>query len=320
MKTKKTTTILAIAATLCLLACSSPERDGMSLANEINKCNASYLENVQKAESDFVAEFKEINYQTRFEAKQDYKNILMELNSTYQKAIKEVSELETEMRKKYADNYKQKVKFDAALSSGINQDLEDKAKALSMAEEIPEPVMAKVRTVIPSKPNILQIQKDLVGHSLSEGVDDGYYSSGWRWVLKNGEISNFRIESILSDTPKEYLFVANMRLTNEVGKSFDAKVKVRYVLPQNDDWTIEFVQSLGLSIVKTQVYNNCIRTDLDSYWSVLRIENNCDTALEVGLKIFKYNEWKKISVIVNPHNSESLYSVNDFRIGYVSIP
>lgn len=316
----KTTTILAITATICFLSCSSPESDGKSIANEINKCNASFVEHVQEAESNFIAGFKEINYQTRYEAKQDYKNLLIGINSTYKNAFESVKEHEAEILEKYSYNYKQQVKFSDALCSDINQDLANEAKSLSIAEEIPEPVMAKVRTIIPSKPNILQIQKDLVGHSLSEGVEDGYYSSGWRWVIKDGEISNFHIESVLSDTPKEYLFVANMRLTNEVGKSFDAKVKVRYVLPQNDDWAIEFVQSLGLSIVRTQVYLNCIRTNLDSYWSVLRIENNCDTALEVGLKILKYNEWKKTSTIINPHDSESLYSVNDFRIDYVSIP
>ena len=84
------------------------------------------------------------------------------------------------------------------------------------------------RTIDKAKPNVEQIRRDLVGHSLSEGVKDGYYPSYWRWPIKEGEISSFSIEQVIKDSSSEYEIVSNMRLTSRAGKSFNAKVRICY--------------------------------------------------------------------------------------------
>lgn len=315
---KKAVFFIIVTASFCLFSCSSPENDGKSMANKLNKCNESYLEEMQKMESNFIAGFNWAGFQTRKEAKQAYLDVAEEVYTKYRDALAEVYEQEAEMSKQYASDYKKKSKYDNALSSNIDQDLESKVVALTMATEIPESVMAKVRTVIPPKPDYLQIQEDLVGHSLSEGVEDGYYLSSWRWVIKNDEISDFNIESVLSDTPQDYLLVANMRLTSEVGKAFDAKVKIRYILPQNDDWTIEFVQSLGMHIVKTHMYDDCVKVEKDGWWYY--IKNHCELALEVGGKELHYSGWEKYSHVVEPHGSYCMHNPDEIIIDYVERP
>ncbi|MBO7635076.1 MAG: hypothetical protein J6S89_00690 [Paludibacteraceae bacterium] len=288
------------------------------MASKLNKCNASYLEEMQKMESNFIASFNSVGYQSRTEAKQAYLAVAEEVYSKYRDALAEVYEQEAEMSKQYASDYKKKTQYDNALGTNIDQNLESKVVALTMATEIPESVMAKIRMVIPPKPDYLQIQEDLVGHSLSEGVEDGYYLSSWRWVIKEDEISDFNIESVQSDTPQDYLLVANMRLTSEVGKAFDAKVKIRYILPQNDDWTIEFVQSLGMHIVKTHMYDDCVKVEKDGWWYY--IKNHCELALEVGGKELHYEGWRKFSHVVEPHGGYCMHNPDEIIVDYVERP
>ena len=317
---KKAVLFSIIMASLCFFSCSSPENDGKSMANKLNKCNESYLEEMQKMESNFIASFNGVGYQSRTEAKQAYLDVAEEVYSKYRDALAKVYEQEAEMSNQYASDYKKKSKYDNALSSNIDKDVESKVDALTIATEIPESVMAVVRTIIPPKPDYFQIQEDLVGHSLSEGVDDGYYSSDWKWIIREGEISGFTIENILTDNPQEYLIIAKMRLTSEEGKAFDVKVKIRYVLPQNDDWTIDFIQSLGMYIVKTGVYETCITKEKGAY-GYFYVVNNCDRHLEVGGKEFNvYGGWsEKRSFVVSPHDSYGMIC-DDFKIDYVEVP
>lgn len=297
------------------------------MANKLNKCNESYLEEMQKMESNFITGFNGAGFQSRTEAKQAYLDVAEEVHSKYRDALAKVYEQEAETSKQYASDYKKKSKYDNALSSNIDQDLESKVVALTMATEIPKSVMAIVRTVIPSKPDYLQIQEDLVGHSLSEGVENGYYSSGWKWIIEDGEISDFEIISVLSDTPNEYVIIATMKLTSMVGKAFNTKVKIRYILPACDDWRIEYITSLGMSVVKTGLYNDLINVERDNcndgFFVYTRrycyfIENKGDIPLEIGYE--KYDgTWSKESTVIKAYDTYQI-ECDDFRIDYVEIP
>lgn len=119
-----------------------------------------------------------------------------------------------------------------------------------------------------TKPNIEQIKHDLVGHSLSEGVNEGYYPSFWKWTIREGEISNFCIERVVEDSFAEYEFVSSMRLTSRAGKSFDAKVRLCYVFSETQGWNLQFVQSQGMHVVKTGKYNDCIKIEKDQFFFV----------------------------------------------------
>lgn len=184
---------------------------------------------------------------------------------------------------------------------------------------------AQVNTVTPkmvsaAKPDIEQMKQDLVGHSLSEGVDDGYYSSDWHWIIREGEISSFCIDRVITESSNEYEINTRMRLTSSVGKAFDAKVRIRYLFSQAEGWYIQFAQSQGMYIVKTGVYRSCITTKEGSF-GYFDVSNNCDIPLEVGGQEFrKYGGWgEKRSFVVMPHDEYGMICDN-FKIDYVEIP
>ena len=185
-----------------------------------------------------------------------------------------------------------------------------------------EPVNSVTPRVVNSnKPNIEQIKQDLIGHSLSEGVKEGYYPSYWRWTIREGEITNFSIEQVIKDSSAEYEIVSNMRLTSRAGKSFNAKVRICYIFNNSEGWHIQFVQSQGMYIVKTGKYNDCIKIDKDSYYSYFI--NGCDISLEVGGMQYCWvtagrQDWEKFYTVIGPH--EKFKMMYDYRIDYVEIP
>lgn len=304
-----------------LASCSSPESDGAGIAKKFNKCNETYLEKAHKAEADFVSSTDFKKFQYRADAKNAYWTAVKRVNDDYEKEISDISEEMIRGGKEFAGDYKKLSAYEGSIESGIDRDLDRMVKKEMSNKNIPEPVMAAVRTIVPPKPDNAMIIKNLVGHSLSEGTDNGYYSSYWKWMIEDGEISDFQITEVLSDTNDEYMFIAKMRLTSAVGKKMDAEVKIRYILPRDDDWTIEFVLSLGLKIVKTQLYNNCIRIEQCGWDKNNKcVINQCDVSLEVGYRKLAFdNVWYKDSYVVSPHGSYDIYC-KELIVEYVERP
>ncbi len=179
------------------------------------------------------------------------------------------------------------------------------------------------RSVDKAKPNVEQIKRDLVGHSFSEGVKDGYYPSNWRWTIKEGEISGFSIEQVMKDSSAEYEVVSNMRLTSCAGKSFNAKVRICYMFNESEGWHIQFVQSQGMQIIKTGNYDDCINAYVyrDAWSWTYCLENNCEIALEVCGLILESGTWNKFSKVIAPNSTEVVGRVvEDGRIDFVEIP
>lgn len=174
------------------------------------------------------------------------------------------------------------------------------------------------KTIDKAKPNVEQIKRDLVGHSLSEGVKDGYYPSYWRWTIKEGEISNFSINQVIIDSSTEYEILTSFRLTSHSGKSFDTKARICYIFNNSEGWHLQFLQSQGMYIVKTGKYTNCVEIVKDGWWYYLK--NYCELALEVCGKELHYNGWEKYSLVVEPHGSYCMYNPDEITIDYVERP
>ena len=168
------------------------------------------------------------------------------------------------------------------------------------------------------------ICRDLVGHSLSEGTPEGYYSRDWKWNIEEGEISNFRILSVRENTATHYTIDVQMRLTAVSGHcSYNAKATVYYVRGTRG-WELEMIKSRGVTIVKTHRYDDCIHQYRESYsihGGRIHLENQCEIALEVG---GRYNDgygWKKFSVTVSSHGEEIVGSfIEDYIIDYIERP
>lgn len=309
--------IILVLCSILTLSCTSPENDGAAMGMRVNECNKEYLEVLQKLDANFG---KTISYNSRKAAKSAYFAAKTEANTNYRIALDEIYQTASGKKKSY-NNHKSQSEFNAAFVNAIDSDLTNSVRAATADTKLPPTVLAYIKSIIPPKPSINQIQRDLIGHSLSEGVDNGYYPSYWRWTIKEGEISGFNIEQVLTNTNKEYCIIATMRITSMVGKTYNAKVRISYVLPETDDWTMEFVNSEGMHIIKSGKYDDLVKLEKDEYFYY--IYNNSDISLEVGgISLYwvtpSRQDWGRYSEIIGPHSSKKFY--DETYIDYVERP
>lgn len=179
-----------------------------------------------------------------------------------------------------------------------------------------------------SLPTEARIAADLVGRKLSEGVDNGYFSSNWIWTIEEREIRTLTI--LRKEVSRDYCsFDLVMTLQSHSSPTkYRAKVQVDYSL-MNNKWKLIMVKSKGVSVVKTGKYDDSISTKIDSDgWggvNCLKIKNNTDVSLLVGGVFLtnESNEWHKFSLVIEGlkvmgvGGTFSYGSVIDYRIHFV---
>lgn len=303
---------------LVLILCGScgvkPYEKGVSLAEEYNSCVSGYDKALEQTGSDFAATVKD-KYKSRSKAVEDY---FQELKKCHKKFLSKWNEIEEKERKTLnefgtgsdASEFQSGLKNSRTSSAFVK---EPDTKTV----QIPSSVMQQIRTIIPPKPDGNQIVRDLTGHKLSEGKTNGYYSQSWYWVIEENEISDFKIVSVEENTDSRYVVSVSMKLSSKT-RAYTAKAQVTYVLDDIKDWNIEFVRSLGMDIVKTGRYNECISTHKDG--SFYYIENNCEITLEVaGRYIGSDKSWNVFRETVDPHGSVHLYT-EEIETDYIERP
>lgn len=201
-----------VIALICFTACSSPESDGKKAATKVNTCCINYFNALEKCEKQFCDNFDASKFTTRNDAIQEYKTARQQVFLDFEKSMSEAEGFYKEKLLKYSKDYQVKRKLIESFDRTVDVSLKGKVMSSAYDTLLPPSVLSKIRSIIPSKPSPLQIPKDLVGHSLSEGIENGYQPSTWRWNIEDGEISNFNIESVLTDSPDEYILVAKCGL------------------------------------------------------------------------------------------------------------
>lgn len=310
---------------------SNPEKDGKNAAIMVNNYYTSCINNVRKCESDFVKNFNADNYTSRKQANNAYRAELKKVFEKHSQNIDAAKNHLYEMEVKYEKNESKWQEFKKAYNDNIDKSLQNKVASMKKSKKIPAPVAAKIKTVIPSYPGAKQMQKDLVGQSLSEGVseDEAWFDPEWRLKIKKGQIKNFKVLKVVKKTNKEYSVLASMTIVTPIN-SFSAKVQINYILPEIDDWKIEFVLSKGVKLNKTGKYDDCISCKIEpDGWGgtyALYITNKVDMELAVAGYIYSdtYDKWQKFAIKVAPNEKEhqvgGLFcggSVSDYKIEYV---
>ena len=178
---------------------------------------------------------------------------------------------------------------------------------------------------VSQKPSRGQIAADLVGKKLAEGVNDGWFAPEWRYEIKRGSIKGMNIEKTLKNTNTDYCIVALLKLQSEIN-TFMARVKVNYHLVQGK-WRMEFVNSLGMKIVKTHKYDDCIQFAIvDDGWggvNALQLTNKVEIELAVAGYFYAYGQWQKFAVKVGPHGQKQVGgtfgggSVESYKVEFI---
>ena len=188
---------------------------------------------------------------------------------------------------------------------------------------LPVAVMAQNKG---NKLTVERVKNDLVGHRLSEGVANGYHEEGWTFTIRKGCISNFKVTKVLEKTANRYTFVAQMHLS-ERHYGYNAKCKISYRRQSGQTWKLDYVRSMGMHIVATHDYDDCIRASVvDDGWGgtyCLKLTNTSEMTLVVGGDILTMDGWRRYSCAVEPHKSATVGgvmnggSVQRYRIAFV---
>lgn len=177
-----------------------------------------------------------------------------------------------------------------------------------------------------AKPGAARIARDLVGHTLSEGLDDGYHYDGWTWTIEQGEISDLKIERLLQNSNGSYRVVVSMKLSAGY-YCYATRAEVAYTLSQRGAWQFDYVTSLGMKIISDHRYDNCIRASvIEDGWGgtyCLHLQNISELTLAVGGSILAGGSWRHFSQIVAPHSDTNVGglfmggSVESYRIEFI---
>ena len=298
---------------LSLVGCGAdPYEQGIAFAKRYDSCIEDYNKALAKVVDDFSSESV---YQTRTEALNSYMENVMECFYDYQKKWTGIELDESKTIQKFKGN-EQVYEFQQGLAT--RKSAVFCMQPVIKTEELPANVKFEISSIQPKKPTAEQICKDLVGRSIGEGVEDGYYPQHWTYKIGEEAISDFKILSVEEETARSYKITASMLLNSDT-RSYKAKMTIRYVLDNIHDWQIEFVQSNGLHIVRTNLYDNCIRHYYENQY-FLYLENNCDIALEVGGKRIYDGEWHKFRDLVSPHQKIGIGYTKDYVIDYIERP
>jgi len=297
----------------------NPYQQGIKLAEEYDKCLSAYYDALEQAGENFADRLPG-KYDSRAKAINDYMALLCECHDEYLKQWNALENKESKVRKSVKSTADLS-EFDSGLST---RDMRVFASEPCLETvEISPAVLKQVRQINPPKPDEVQMTADLVGHTLSEGKENGYYPQSWKWkILENG-VSNLKITNVQESSSTRYVVTVSMRVSSDT-RAYDAKALVSYVLGDISDWQIEFVQSQGLDIVKTHRYDDCVKCYITRslIGRGLDAENNCEIALEVaGRELNCLGEWVTFCRIVPPHQSTRIsYNDTDFRVDYIERP
>lgn len=181
-----------------------------------------------------------------------------------------------------------------------------------------------------AKPTPNSMRYDFIGHSVTEGVTDGYFDTYWRYVIEDGDINNISVEEVINDDNQQYIAVLRLKLrgggnnndTNRSNYYYDTKVKIRYIYDPQQGWLLDYVNSLGMNIVSDHAYDDLVTMANNSIRS---ITNNGDISLTVGGQYLKDNVWKKFMLVVPAHGTSAplydgvciSYGVDDAVIDFI---
>jgi hypothetical protein len=317
----KTTFIIVLLFTF-LAACSSPESDGKKVAKQFCNCEKEKTDVKQKELSKLIQNFDAHNFQTRIAAREKVQTIDDKAAEQYRKCLQKVQENYRKTSGKYATNRKKNSQFEYAFKGYYTANVEPDNKTAPLVSQLNNMIL----TIIPPKPDLEKIKKDLIGRKITER-SNGYHRQGWYWLIEEGEIKDIQI--ISENKQGEAFFMELQLILQANGGAHKALINLTYILRQNDDWTIDFLKSKDINIIRTGNYDNCM-TVQRAGWSgefYLEFANHCDVALVVGgVVLSQYgSEWKKFSVVVEASKTNTVgglfsISVIDYEIHFIERP
>jgi Skp family chaperone for outer membrane proteins len=320
----KTKTLFFAVFALLFAACSSPESDGKKAARQMCDCKTEYSQNREKSYTELNDNLDSYHFETRNAVREKLAEIDDKLAIEFQHCQQKATAQYAKFRQRYAANYQKNSEFEYAYQNyqEINELQENRNP-----DQINKSINAKILSIIPPKPDVEKLKKDLTGRKISD-MENGWHRQDWYHEVKQGDIQEIEIKNERKQD-KDFVFSVRLLLQKESSGQEEAIIKVTYVLQDYDDWRIDFLETESLNIVQTHKYDNCITTQRIgwSYEYKLEITNRCDVALIVGGYVLseQKNEWQKFTTVVSANETKSvggLFSVSvlDYKIEFIERP
>ena len=233
---------ITLCMTFSIAACSSPESEGKKAAEKFCDCDKEFTAALGNMYKKFISNFDSYDFTTRKEAREKVEDMRDNLHTEYNNCLSKATQNKLNVGKKFITNSVEDEKFNSAFRA------QRKTVLPPNWDEDNDLVNEQILTVIPPKPNAKKICKDLIGRRITE-QPNGYRRQGWYWEIKEGEIKDIQIINN-NKQGKGYLFEVRLLLQAE-GGTHEAFVNLTYALRQNDDWTIDFLESKQLNIITT---------------------------------------------------------------------
>lgn len=178
-------------------------------------------------------------------------------------------------------------------------------------------------------PSLSRIQRDVVGHKISEGLAKCFHSEDWYWKIEENGIKNLKIEKTLRSTVSEYVVEVSCILSG-VHSSYKTRMRVTYLNEKGSGWELDYVKSLGMRRILTHRYDDCIKAAIgDDGWggvTCLQITNVTNIPLEIGCDYLAGGVWRRMAVSVGAGQKVGVGGtfgggrVTDFKIKYIERP
>lgn len=305
MKTMKSI-LLAACATMTLslfvLACSSPAGEGGDFATKENQLFKDVEQELNDLNKNLSKDIDAGKYASRHEAKEAWlarhRELMEHLQQGTRDIYQEMEELESSME---IDKYSE---LEDAFKKGRDLGMQVKVWERLNDTVIPNNVLNSISKIKPVKPDEKQIQKDLSHKIFSQATDGGYYEDSYPQInVEDYDITNLRVTEVEKDNQNEYVIHVAMRLVGKMNsdRQIDVTCKIRYKLPQYDDWTIDVCPAESITPVKTDTYNDCVKLIVTGgIAGGLSVENRCDKALEVFVRFYNNHTWYKKITVAKP--------------------
>ncbi len=298
----KSMIIVALSMCLFLMSCNSPYSDGEKAAEAFNKSEQTYLTDLQNKVGEYINKFDSYGFSTRVEARQKLNSIITEVRTNYESDLRSAERLYAQLKNRYGNKYEEAQSFAEGFEGRRKYENIDTTAILPMQAEI----NSLIKTIIPPKPNLEKIQKDLVGRYWQD-KEDGYFGTNKR-IIKDGTVKDVRIISE-SNQPNIYLVNAILSIQERSGSAiYKIDSDIKYILGDFDDWSIDYLGSNSVDIERTGQFDKYIKSKIIAPWlkNELELSNLSDATLVVGGIVLEKSrsQWRKFYVELAPNSTK----------------
>lgn len=302
-----------------MLACSSPEKLGEEHAMDEISMWDKYIQEQIDSYNEFLESFDRSHYTTRTEAKMSLNERIVQVEANLGKRLEELNVKWSDMSGKYSDDSKKL----SAMYDAYHSLIDSYQMDTTMVAELHLQANNKIRTIIPSAPDKVKINTDLIGRTV-KSLPGGHLSDYWSWTIERGDVHGFEIYSTkdINSENKEYNVTYTLQ---KKGGAYKVVGTAYYTLTGRDDWELEAFLPSEIEVVKTGRYDNSISSEIGEYivGTYIIIRNNSDATLIVGFTtIDSYGKSKRASRVIKGGETISYQELGlkDYTIDFVERP